>query len=58
MAKYLTMKQLCELLQITDRTVFNYIKKGMPAYKFGREWRFLEEEIDKWVKEMLSSEKL
>jgi excisionase family DNA binding protein len=52
MAKYLTMKQICELLQVKERTIFNYIKSGMPAYKLGKEWRFIEEEVDKWVKEM------
>lgn len=50
MAKYLTMQQVCELLQVTSRTIFNYIKKGMPAYKFGRDWRFVEEEVDQWLK--------
>lgn len=50
MAKYLIMKQICEMLQVTERTIFNYIKEGMPAYKLGRDWRFIESEVDEWIK--------
>jgi len=50
MAKYLTMKQICELLQVEERTIYNYIKAGMPAYKMGKAWRFIESEVDEWVK--------
>lgn len=50
MAKYLAMKQICDLLQVTERTIYNYIKDGMPAYKMGRDWRFIESEVDGWLK--------
>jgi len=51
MAKYLTLKQICELLQVGKRTVYTYIKQGMPCYKIGRDWRFVEEEVDEWIKQ-------
>jgi len=57
MAKYITMHQLCELLQVKERTIYNYIKSGMPAYKMGKAWRFIESEVDEWLKKKQESTK-
>lgn len=47
---FLKMKDICEKLGVGSRTIFNYIKRGMPAYKVGKAWRFDEAEIVEWIK--------
>jgi putative molybdopterin biosynthesis protein len=38
-----TVLELAEILQVTRRTVYNYIKNGtLPAFKIGKEWRVNE----------------
>jgi excisionase family DNA binding protein len=48
--EWLNMKQICKKLSVGSRTVFNYIIKGMPAYKVGKAWRFDEQEVDEWIR--------
>lgn len=37
---YMTIKEFCERLQISQSTVYRMIKSGMiPAIKFGRYWK-------------------
>ncbi|HUV85292.1 MAG TPA: helix-turn-helix domain-containing protein [Methanosarcinales archaeon] len=47
---FLKMKDICLKLGVGQRTIFNYIKKGMPAYKVGKAWRFDEKEVEEWIK--------
>jgi len=47
---WLKMKDICKLLKVGERTIFNYIKKGMPAHKIGKAWMFDEKEVDEWIK--------
>jgi len=38
--KYYTVKEVAELLKVTERTVRNWIRKGqIKAIKIGRVWR-------------------
>lgn len=43
-------RELTEYLKIHENTVFNYVKKGMPYYRIGREYRFEIEEVKEWLK--------
>jgi excisionase family DNA binding protein len=46
-----TVKQLCEFLQVSDQTVIRAIKSGeLRAFKVGREWRVEKDAVMKWVK--------
>ena len=46
----LTTKEASAYLKIAPRTVYRYIKKhDLPAFKLGREWRFVRSELDKWI---------
>jgi len=48
--KWLSMKEICAYLGISRDTVKKWIKKGMPAHRVGRLWKFNVEEIDQWLK--------
>lgn len=45
--KYLTTMQIANRLHISNRTVYKYIKKGMPFYKVGG-YRFDPVLVDAW----------
>ena len=48
--KWFSMKEICAYLGISRDTVKKWIKKGMPAHRVGRLWKFNVEEIDQWLK--------
>lgn len=44
--KVYTANEVCDILKVTKRTLYNYIKAGqIPATRMGREWRFTEEAV-------------
>ena len=50
--KFMTADEVAECLRLTTAKVYRLSQKGViPAYKFGREWRFKQEKIDQWIKE-------
>ncbi len=52
MDKLLTPKQLSELLQVDQSTVYWWSHTGfIPHVKLGKLVRFKEEEVEQWVKE-------
>lgn len=52
MRKFLTMKEACYILSVSERTLFQWIKEGkFPAYKTpGNHYRIDEEELEKWIR--------
>lgn len=48
---YLTTKDIMAKYKVTRMTVYNWVKQGMPNYKFGKLIRFSEEEVEKWNNE-------
>ena len=52
MAEYLTIKEVCELLQIGERTVYQLCRTGKlgGAAKVGNQWRVNREELLAWLK--------
>lgn len=49
--KYLTSKEVAELLNISDYTIKRFAReKRIPARKIGRQWRFSKQEIEEWFK--------
>ncbi len=51
-ARWLSVEEIAEHLGVKPDTVYKWItrKKGMPAHKVGRLWKFKLGEIDAWVK--------
>jgi len=48
--RWLSLADLAAYLGIKQATVYKWIKrKGMPAHKAGRLWRFRKTEIDDWM---------
>jgi len=50
-SKLLDVKQVQDLLLVSERTVFRLLKKGdLKGFKAGREWRFEESDITNFIK--------
>ena len=48
----LTVKEVCELLQLHQSTVYKLIKEGkIPAFRIGSDWRFRKDLIMRWMAE-------
>ena len=48
--KILDVKQVQEVLHLSERTVFRLIKNGeLRGFKAGREWRFEESDIEDFI---------
>jgi excisionase family DNA binding protein len=46
----LNVKQVQEILHLSERTVFRLIKKkSLRGFKIGREWRFEPQDIDNFI---------
>ncbi len=51
----LTVAETCRYLKVTPRTLYRYIKGGdLPAFKLGKEWRFLRSELEEWIRRRTS----
>jgi excisionase family DNA binding protein len=49
--RIIDIKQVQELLHLSERTVFRLIKSGeLRGFKAGREWRFEESDIEDFIK--------
>ena len=49
--RWLSVVEITEYLGVKRDTVYKWIKrKGMPAHKVGRLWKFKLNEVDAWVR--------
>lgn len=49
--RWLSVEEIAEYLGTSKDTVYAWIaKKGMPAHRVGRFWKFQRVEVDTWVK--------
>ncbi len=49
--RLLSVGDVCKYLGISRDTAYKWIeKRGLPAYRLGRLWKFKRQEIDNWVK--------
>ena len=45
-----TLKEIEELLQVTRRTIYNWIKSGkLRAFRIGKEWRVTKEALAEFI---------
>ena len=50
--KFMTEKELCEILQISTKTVYRYRKdKNLPHIKIGNSIRYDVDEIKNWLEQ-------
>jgi len=55
----LTLGEVAKYLKVSERTVYEWAQKGeIPAGKIGTVWRFKKSELEEWVNERLSANKL
>jgi len=55
----LTLGEVAKYLKVSERTVYEWAQKGeIPAGKIGTVWRFKKMELEEWVNERLSANKL
>lgn len=47
---YLNKAQTCEYLNISNNTLDDWIRQGLPVIKIGKVVRFHKKEIDRWLK--------
>lgn len=58
MPKFMTIEEVSKYLRLTIQKLYKLSQKGrIPAYKFGREWRFKRERIDQWIEEQENTKK-
>ena len=49
--RYLSVAEICLYLGIKRDTIYKWIsKKGFPAHRAGKFWKFKVSEVDEWVK--------
>ena len=52
----LTIKQVAEYLKVTERTIYRLAAaKKIPAFKVGGTWRFLQPDIENWIRQQSSA---
>jgi nitrogen PTS system EIIA component len=55
----LTIEEVAKYLRVSERTVYDWAQKGeIPSGKIGTVWRFKKSEIEKWVNDRLSTNKM
>ena len=48
----MTIEEVSKYLRLTVQKLYKLAQRShIPAYKFGREWRFKRERIDQWVED-------
>ena len=48
---WVTLQDVAQHLQVAEDSIHRWItKKGLPAAKAGRVWRFKLSEVDRWLK--------
>jgi len=55
--RWLSVEEIADHLGIKRDTIYKWIsRKGMPAHKVGRLWKFQKDEIDRWVRAGLAGD--
>lgn len=51
MERYLTVQEVCKVLNITKMTVYGLIKSGeLPSYRIGRAYKISPSDLEKFIK--------
>jgi excisionase family DNA binding protein len=50
--RWLSVEEIAEYLGVSKDTIYVWrAKKGMPAHRVGRFWKFKDQEVDAWVRD-------
>lgn len=50
--RWVSVDEICKYLGVSNDTIYKWIdKKGMPAHRMGRLWKFQKREVDTWIKQ-------
>ncbi len=54
----LTAAETCRYLKISARTLYRYIQdRRMPAFKLGKEWRFVRSDLQQWIRSQATAKR-
>ncbi len=49
----MTVAELATYLKCHPSTIYRHLKLGsIPAFKLGKDWRFKQESIDRWIRDL------
>lgn len=49
--RWLSVGEIAEYLGVVKASVYRWIeRRGLPAHKVGKLWKFKKEEVDEWVR--------
>ena len=49
--RWLSVEEIAEHLGVTKDSIYRWIeKRGLPAHKAGKLWKFKKDEVDSWVR--------
>ena len=49
--RWLSVDEICAHVGVSRDTVYKWIdRKGMPAHRAGRLWKFKRNDVDRWVR--------
>lgn len=49
--RWLSVEEIAEHIGVTKDSVYRWIeKRGLPAHRVGKLWKFRREEVDEWVR--------
>ena len=49
--RWLSVDEIAEYLGVVKASIYRWIeRKGLPAHKVGKLWKFKRDEVDKWVR--------
>lgn len=55
-SEIMTAEETCRYLKITQRTLYRYLRnRQIPAFKLGREWRFVRSDLEQWIRDRIQS---
>ena len=55
--RWLSVEDIAKYLGVSKDTIYAWrAKKGMPAHRVGRFWKFKADEVDRWVRDGGASE--
>jgi excisionase family DNA binding protein len=47
---FMTTEEVLNCLKVNPRTIYRLIRSGeLPAFRFGRQWRFRRSDLDEWI---------
>jgi excisionase family DNA binding protein len=46
----LTLPEVAQLLKVAEKTIYTMaLRRSLPTFKVGGQWRFRREDLDKWI---------